>query len=108
MASSSLPDRSTWNTGMAQPLEPLVRRVLAPNPSPYTFTGTQTYLVGAGQDVAVIDPGPDGTGVAGHADTHGEGHVAAILAAVGRARVAAIVCTHTHRDHSPASRPWRR
>ncbi|MDR6510843.1 glyoxylase-like metal-dependent hydrolase (beta-lactamase superfamily II) [Novosphingobium capsulatum] len=105
MASSSLPDRSTWNTGMAAQLEPLVRRVLAPNPSPYTYTGTQTYIVGAGQDVAVIDPGPDGTGAAGHADTNGEGHVAAIVAAVGSARIAAIVCTHTHRDHSPASRP---
>jgi len=85
-------------------LEPLVRRVLAPNPSPYTFTGTQTYLVGAGQDVAVIDPGPDNTGAPGHAGTNGEGHVDAILAAVGSARIAAIMCTHTHRDHSPAAR----
>jgi hypothetical protein len=58
--------------------EPLVRRVLAPNPSPYTFTGTQTWIVGAGADVAVIDPGPAGGGFDGHADTNGEGHVAAI------------------------------
>jgi len=105
MASNALPDRSTWNTGIALTLEPLVRRVLAPNASPYTFTGTQTYIVGAGTEVAVIDPGPDGTGVEGHADTCGEGHVDAILAAVGAARIVAIVCTHTHRDHSPASRP---
>jgi glyoxylase-like metal-dependent hydrolase (beta-lactamase superfamily II) len=105
MASPSFPDRSTWNTGTAQQLEPLVRRVLAPNPSPYTYTGTQTYVVGSGRDVAVIDPGPAGTGVAGHADTNGQGHVDAILAAVGSARIAAIVCTHTHRDHSPAARP---
>jgi len=97
-------DPSTWNTGRAVMLEPLVRRVLAPNPSPYTFTGTQTYLVGAGQDVAVIDPGPDNTGAPGHAGTNGEGHVDAILAAVGSARIAAIMCTHTHRDHSPAAR----
>ena len=92
-----------WPTGLSEQCEPLVRRVLAPNASPYTFTGTQTYLVGAGDAVAVIDPGPAGTGVAGHADTHGEGHVAAILAALGSARLAAILCTHTHRDHSPAA-----
>jgi glyoxylase-like metal-dependent hydrolase (beta-lactamase superfamily II) len=98
-------DRSTWNTGRAVALEPLVRRVLAPNASPYTFTGTQTYLVGHGAEIAVIDPGPDDTGVSGHADTNGEGHVAAILAAAGDARIVAILCTHTHRDHSPATRP---
>ena len=87
--------------------EPLVRRVLAPNPSPYTFTGTQTWIVGAGADVAVIDPGPAGGGFDGHADTNGEGHVAAILAAVGDARISAILCTHTHRDHSPAAAPLK-
>lgn len=92
-----------WPTGLSEQCEPLVRRVLAPNASHYTYTGTQTYIVGAGAEVAVIDPGPAGTGVAGHADTHGEGHVAAILAAVGSARIAAIMCTHTHRDHSPAA-----
>ena len=93
-----------WPTGLSEQCEPLVHRVLAPNPSPYTYTGTQTYIVGAGADVAVIDPGPAGTGAAGHADTEGAGHVEAILAAVGDARIAAILCTHTHRDHSPASR----
>ena len=92
-----------WPTGLAEQCEPLVRRVLAPNASPYTFTGTQTYLVGAGAELAVIDPGPADTGVEGHADTRGEGHVEAILAAVGPARIAAILCTHTHRDHSPAA-----
>lgn len=96
-----------WPTGLAEQCEPLVRRVLAPNASHYTYTGTQTYIVGAGRDVAVIDPGPAGTGVAGHADTNGEGHVAAILAAVGDARIVAIVCTHTHRDHSPAAGPLK-
>lgn len=93
-----------WPTGLSEQCEPLVRRVLAPNPSPYTYTGTQTYIVGAGAEVAVIDPGPAGTGVEGHADTEGTGHVEAILAAVGTARITAILCTHTHRDHSPASR----
>jgi len=72
---------------------PRVRRVLAPNPSHFTFTGTQTFVVGEG-DVAVIDPGPDDPG-----------HVEALLTALGSERVAAILVTHTHRDHSPASRP---
>lgn len=102
---ANIPERSTWNVGGAEVLEPLVRRVLAPNPSPFTYTGTQTYIVGNGADVAVIDPGPAGTGVAGHADTNGDGHVEAILRAVGAARIVAIVCTHTHRDHSPAAVP---
>ena len=97
-----------WPTGLAEQCEPLVRRVLAPNASPYTYTGTQTYLIGAGDEVAVIDPGPAGPGVEGHADTHGEGHVAAIIAALGDAKLAAILCTHTHRDHSPAAAELKR
>lgn len=80
-------------TGVALSLEPLVTRVLAPNPSPYTYTGTQTYLVGAA-DLAVIDPGP--------ADP---AHLDALAAAIGGRRVTAILCTHTHRDHSPAAAP---
>jgi len=78
----------------AEAIEPLVRRVLARNPSAFTYTGTQSYVVGTGSDVAVIDPGPD--------DAE---HLAALLATVGTARIAAIVCTHTHRDHSPAAAP---
>ena len=73
-------------------LEPGIARLLADNPSPYTFTGTQTYLVGDAE-VVVIDPGPDLPG-----------HVEAIIAALGGRRLVAIACTHTHRDHSPASR----
>jgi glyoxylase-like metal-dependent hydrolase (beta-lactamase superfamily II) len=73
-------------------LEPLVRRLLAPNPSPFTYTGTETYIVGRGE-VALIDPGPDLPE-----------HVDAILAATASERITAILCTHTHRDHSPASR----
>ena len=80
--------------GTAEQLEPLVRRVLAHNPSPFTFTGTETYIVGAGDEVAVIDPGPD------DAD-----HLSALTAAIGGARVVAICCTHTHHDHSPAAGP---
>jgi glyoxylase-like metal-dependent hydrolase (beta-lactamase superfamily II) len=73
-------------------LSPLIRRVLADNPSPFTFTGTQSFIVGRGE-VAVIDPGPDLAN-----------HVEALLAATAGERIAAIVCTHTHRDHSPAAR----
>ncbi len=74
-------------------LEPGVARVLARNPSAFTYTGTQTYLVGE-RELAVIDPGPDLPD-----------HVDAIIAAINGRPVAAIMCTHTHRDHSPASRP---
>jgi glyoxylase-like metal-dependent hydrolase (beta-lactamase superfamily II) len=73
-------------------LSPLVRRIVAGNPSPYTFTGTCSYIVGRGQ-VAIIDPGPDLPD-----------HVAAILNAVRGETVSHIVVSHTHRDHSPASR----
>jgi glyoxylase-like metal-dependent hydrolase (beta-lactamase superfamily II) len=83
-----------WPTGTAEQLEPLVRRVLAANPSAFTFTGTQSYLVGTGAAVAVIDPGPDEPE-----------HLRALLEAVGSAKLTAILCTHTHRDHSPAAAP---
>jgi glyoxylase-like metal-dependent hydrolase (beta-lactamase superfamily II) len=94
--------------GEAEQHEPLVARVLAPNPSPYTYTGTQTWIVGAldGPDCAVIDPGPTGSGKS-VGDAYGAGHVEAILRAVGTRRVAAILCTHTHRDHSPAAAPLK-
>lgn len=80
--------------GISETVEPLVRRVLARNPSPFTFTGTQSYIVGAESEVAIIDPGPDE-----------EDHISAIIEAVGDARITAICCTHTHRDHSPAAAP---
>lgn len=87
-----------WPVGKAEQLEPLVRRVLAGNPSAFTYTGTQSYVVGgpAKEDggVAVIDPGPDE-----------DDHIAALLEIVGEAPIMAIVCTHTHRDHSPAAAP---
>jgi glyoxylase-like metal-dependent hydrolase (beta-lactamase superfamily II) len=76
-------------TGTPILLEPMVSRILAPNPSAYTYTGTQTHLVGT-VDLAVIDPGPDDAS-----------HRAALLAAIAGRRVAAIVITHHHRDHSP-------
>src|SRR5690606_23643804 len=76
-----------WPTGHCERLEPLVRRVLAPNGSPFTYTGTQTYLVGTDEGLAVIDPGPALPE-----------HLAALEACIGWARVVAICCTHTHRD----------
>lgn len=83
-----------WPTGLVTRPEPLVRRILAPNASPYTYTGTQTYLVGDERAVVVIDPGPAE-----------EAHLEALTAAIGSAQVVAIACTHTHRDHSPAAAP---
>jgi len=93
MAAMALPPHP-WPTGLSETIEPLVRRVLAPNGSPFTFTGTQTYLVGGDNGLAVIDPGPDDPA-----------HLAALVAAIGGGRVLAIACTHTHRDHSPAAAP---
>ncbi len=78
-------------TGIPIQLEPLVTRVLAPNPSPYSFTGTQSYLVGD-TDLAVIDPGPAEPG-----------HHEALIAAIAGRPVRAIVITHHHRDHSPGA-----
>ena len=74
-------------------LEPGIARVLAHNPSAFTYYGTQTYLVGE-RELAVIDPGPD---LPEHLD--------ALEEAISGRVVAAIMCTHTHRDHSPAARP---
>ena len=77
--------------GKAETLSPLVRRVVARNPSAFTFHGTGTYIVGRDR-VAVIDPGP------AQPD-----HVAALLDALGGATVTHILITHTHSDHSPAA-----
>ena len=74
-------------------LEPGIARVLAHNPSAFTYYGTQTYLIGT-SELAVIDPGPD---LPEHLD--------ALEEAIAGRTVAAIMCTHTHRDHSPAARP---
>ena len=79
--------------GKIEQLEPRIARVLAHNPSAFTYYGTQTYLVGEAE-VAVIDPGPD---LPEHLD--------ALVQAIAGRPVAAIMCTHTHRDHSPAARP---
>ncbi|MDF2119055.1 MBL fold metallo-hydrolase [Roseiarcaceae bacterium H3SJ34-1] len=85
-------DRTRLASGDLQQVSPLVRRLIAPNPSPFTFTGTCTYIVGRGK-VAVVDPGPES-----------EDQLAAILGAVDGETVSHIVVTHTHRDHSPGAR----
>jgi len=79
--------------GACDQVSPLIRRVVANNPGPFTYLGTGTYIVGRGE-VAVIDPGPD------LAD-----HLKAILDAVSGERVSHILVTHHHSDHSPLARP---
>ena len=77
--------------GLEVRLSPLVSRVLAPNPGPFTFRGTGVYIVG-GQNVAVIDPGP---AIPTHIDN--------LKRVLGARRISHILVTHTHRDHSPAA-----
>ncbi len=81
--------RIEFEYGRCDQVSPLIRRVVANNPGPFTYTGTGTYIVGHGQ-VAVIDPGPDD-----------ETHLAALLAAVAGETVSHILVTHHHADHSP-------
>ncbi len=81
----------TFAYGEAATLSPLVRRVIAPNPSAFTFHGTGTYIVGRGT-VAVIDPGPDEPE-----------HIDALLRALDGETVSHILVTHTHIDHSPGA-----
>ncbi len=84
--------------GRADQVSPLIRRVVANNPGPFTFTGTGTYIVGGerpGAGVAVIDPGP-----------LDDAHLEALLAAVEGQRVSHVLVTHTHRDHAPLARPF--
>lgn len=77
--------------GEVQHVAPGIRRLLCPNPSPFTFHGTNTWIIGEGT-VAVVDPGPVEAS-----------HLAAILAAVAGETVSHVVITHTHRDHSPGT-----
>jgi glyoxylase-like metal-dependent hydrolase (beta-lactamase superfamily II) len=79
--------------GRRDQVSPLIRRVIADNPGPFTFVGTGTYIVGRGT-VAVIDPGPDL-----------DGHLQALLAALDGETVSHILVTHHHSDHSPLARP---
>ena len=80
--------------GEADTLAPGVRRVIANNPGPYTYTGSGTYIIGEGQ-VAVIDPGPDD-----------DAHLKALLRELEGERVSHILVTHTHRDHCGLARKF--
>src|SRR5262245_29698666 len=73
--------------GVARALAPGVVRLVANNPGPFTFKGTNTYIVGT-HDPVLIDPGPDDPA-----------HLQAILAILGQRRLRQVVITHTHRDH---------
>lgn len=78
--------------GVAVPVAEGVERLTAPNPSPFTFHGTNTYIVGE-KSVCVIDPGPDN-----------DAHFEALMAALEGREVTHIAVSHTHRDHSPLAR----
>ena len=80
------------NYGIIERLTPLVRRIVAPNPGPFTFKGTGTYIIGKGE-VAVIDPGPAL-----------EQHVEALLSGLEGEKITHQLITHTHLDHSPAAK----
>jgi glyoxylase-like metal-dependent hydrolase (beta-lactamase superfamily II) len=81
----------SFEYGRLEPVAPGIRRIVARNPSAFTFKGTGSYVIGQGE-VAVIDPGPDLAE-----------HVEALLAGLAGERVTHILVTHTHRDHSPAA-----
>lgn len=83
-----------FDYGRPDRLSLLVRRVIARNPGPFTYTGSGTYLIGReNSDLAVIDPGPSN-----------EAHLEALIAAIGKSRVAGIFITHTHSDHCGGAR----
>ena len=77
--------------GRVEEIMPGLRRMLADNPSPFTYKGTVSYIVGRGR-VAILDPGPED-----------EQHISRLLDAVRGETVTHVVVTHTHRDHSPAA-----
>ncbi len=80
-----------FTPGVTHALSPLVRRIVAPNPGPFTGPGTNTYLVGI-DEVAVIDPGPDD-----------RGHIDAVVGAAVADRVRWVLLTHFHPDHVPGT-----
>lgn len=84
----------TFDYGVADRLSPLITRVIADNPGPFTYAGTGVYIVGGGDTVCVIDPGPTT-----------EKHVAAIDRALDGKTVSHVFVTHHHADHSPLAAP---
>ena len=97
MSAAAIPFRKEmeFDYGVADQVTPLVRRVIARNPSAYTHYGTNTYIVGHGE-VAVIDPGP----------LLGE-HLEALCETLKGETVSQILVTHTHHDHSPGAAPFQ-
>jgi len=83
-------------TGTVSSLGHGLQRIVAPNPSPMTGPGTNTYVIGDGSDFLVVDPGPDD-----------DSHIERILGAA-HGRIGAILCSHSHPDHSPGAVPLRR
>ena len=92
--SDDIPFQKKFNLapGVVDEVLPGIRRIVAPNPGPFTFTGTVTYILGHG-NVAIIDPGPDSPE-----------HVAKVLQAIEGETLTHVFITHTHRDHSPGLR----
>ncbi|MGO9741833.1 MAG: MBL fold metallo-hydrolase [Roseiarcus sp.] len=81
------PEREAPQAGVLTRLTANIRRLVAPNPSPFTFSGTCSYILGEGE-VAILDPGPES-----------DAHLAALMEATRGERIAHIVVTHSHRDH---------
>lgn len=81
--------------GKCDQVSPLIRRIVAENPGPFTYTGTGTYIIGRGR-VAVVDPGP-----------MLESHLNALKSELGGETVTHILITHTHADHSPLAAPLK-
>ncbi|WP_424813879.1 MBL fold metallo-hydrolase [Roseococcus sp. YIM B11640] len=82
--------------GEVEQVAPGVRRILCNNPSAFTFRGTNTYIIGEGDSVAILDPGPKDMD-----------HLASIAAALKGETVTHILVSHTHNDHSPGARSVR-
>lgn len=74
--------------GVPRELYPGIQRIVANNPGPFTYKGTNTYILGQGNELALIDPGPED-----------DAHFDAMMAAIGKKRLSTIIVTHTHRDH---------
>jgi glyoxylase-like metal-dependent hydrolase (beta-lactamase superfamily II) len=85
----------SFEYGAVDRISPLVRRVVANNPGPFTYLGTGTYIVGSGE-VAVIDPGPPI-----------DEHLDALMKATEGESIVTILTTHTHMDHSPLAHPLK-
>jgi glyoxylase-like metal-dependent hydrolase (beta-lactamase superfamily II) len=79
--------------GVMRTIAPGIRRLIAPNPGPMTYWGTNTYLLGE-KEITIVDPGPNDPA-----------HMDNILRAIGKAQVAQIIVTHSHLDHSPLAHP---